>query len=331
MGDITTGLFAKYRLLDAADNQIDDTGSNGLNLPVTSSGGFPSRNGSYRKFSRAGLTGSSSAANNYARLTGIAPATYQALAGGPLTVAFWYKRITGGSGDGGNSTGTERPFRIAGDNTGSSASKNATVMSIAFSRTGTPQITATWVTSSGATASSADVSTATNPINNVCLPNETWVHHAFTLEAGSAGKAVVKYYKNGVLIVTNAEQNEPWHWTVPPDFGSICIGTDLTQATGQIGGYMHDVRVYSRALAAGDITDLYADDPPLAYVDPTGLAQAQAFGSMRVVDASAIYDPINPTVAASVTSATVTAASSATAAASKTSATTKAATSATVL
>lgn len=90
-------------------------------------------------------------------------------------------------------------------------------------------------------------SSRVNLYSNMGVPNSSWQLNTITFDGAN-----VKYYKNGVLVSTNALTG------TLPAFNSIRIG--IGRAGGvyrQIQQYVSDFRIYVTALSADDVKELY--------------------------------------------------------------------------
>lgn len=107
-------------------------------------------------------------------------------------------------------------------------------------------------------------STRINLYTNMGIPNSSWQLNTITFDGTN-----VKYYKNGVLVSTNALSG------TLPAFNGIKIG--IGKAGGvyrQIQQYVSDFRIYTTALSADDVKELY--QIPIS-VDKSGNAFAMEF------------------------------------------------------
>jgi hypothetical protein len=82
----------------------------------------------------------------------------------------------------------------------------------------------------------------------------TWAHFACTYD--NTTKAL-KIYKDGTSIGTSTVSNSPVANT-----GSLGVGWNVYGGAGSFTGLLDDARLYSRALTASDITELYNYIPP---------------------------------------------------------------------
>ena len=90
-------------------------------------------------------------------------------------------------------------------------------------------------------------STRINLYTNMGIPNSSWQLNTITFDGTN-----VKYYKNGALVSTNALSG------TLPAFNGIKIG--IGKAGGvyrQIQQYVSDFRIYTTALSADDVKELY--------------------------------------------------------------------------
>ena len=101
-----------------------------------------------------------------------------------------------------------------------------------------------------------------------------WTHLAGVFDS-SAGN--IRLYVNGVLQATTAHATA-WNAT-----GSLIAGASKFSGTRRdhFNGRIDEVRTYRRALSAAEITDLYADNPSLAYdfEENTGTSTADLSGN----------------------------------------------------
>lgn len=114
-------------------------------------------------------------------------------------------------------------------------------------------------------------------------------------------------YVNGVAaqgpITQNASQARLGNYPTNPELrmSKAMRPTDSFQM-GQVGGLLHDVRIYARALSAGDIAALWTDDMPET-VFPATIASTLAVGEPRVATASNLQSHPGQSTSAALVSA----------------------------
>lgn len=101
-------------------------------------------------------------------------------------------------------------------------------------------------------------STAVYTTGNV-LATGTWVHIVAVFDGSLTGNTNrIKFYINGTLSTTSSGGTTPTS-LISSASDNILVGwRDDSAATYSIDGRMDDIRMYSRALTAGDVSELYA-------------------------------------------------------------------------
>ncbi len=115
-------------------------------------------------------------------------------------------------------------------------------------------------------------------ISTTALQANTWYHVALTYD----GVSRYTYYINGVAAGTS---NSPFNGALSGGQNTPCIGHNIcTSTTGGFNGSIDDVRIYSRALTAAEIQQIYTVSitPPVSY----GVTAATSTGQTAVASLS---------------------------------------------
>lgn len=264
MPDITTKLAGWWKFADAGLSQFDDSAPVVPQhpIPVTSNvAGFPkltNREGICREFANI----VSFPPDNFGRLA-LSTIDFNAMVGdtngnqGDFTVAFWMRShvLVGGE-----SVGAARILEIGGYALTSDTEQNKQyAIRVQRAKTAPLKYTIGWKTP-------PNVSTSFTPA--YVSTDEVWEHVAFVVRQNLVGVTVfIDLYINGVLQETSVSKAISFAASgLPPATPFLRVSTANTQSDvpdfGQVTGYLRDLRLYARALVAGDVAALVTANPP---------------------------------------------------------------------
>jgi hypothetical protein len=240
--------WAYWTLNDASDGTFHDSGPNGLDLAVIQDdAGYPVRAAPWRAFTRRSTSGAtSSQVSNYGENGVLSPAT---IASVQTATTFGFDFIRAPlDGGGGQDT-----IVALGCN---SPPLNFDVISLSSYRSAvacTPDhLGLTWIQPDGGNV--------TTCFTGYTVSDGVQFHATVVLDPTSAGNFTPRLYVNGVFVESIAERPVPrWH-TTTLDGGYVAIShrAHATALTGQVGGLLRNVAIYTRVLTTDEIRDLAA-------------------------------------------------------------------------